>query len=54
MCAMQHVKQILNSSVGTITLFENARTDGIAVVNVGLLGEALLLRFAVLLCTEFF
>lgn len=53
-CAMQHVKQVLNSSVGTVALFEDARTDGIAVVNVGLLGEALLLRFAVFLCIEFF
>lgn len=52
MRAMQRIKQVLNSSVGRVTLFNNARTDGIAVVNVGLLGEALLLRFAVLLCVE--
>lgn len=54
MCAMQHVEQVLNSSVGTVALFEYARTDGIAVVNAGLLGEALLLRFSVLLCIQFF
>lgn len=49
---MQHIKQVLNSSVGRVTLFKDARTDGIAVVNVGLFDEALLLRFAVLLCVE--
>lgn len=54
MCAMLHVEQVLNSSVGTVALFEYARTDGIAVVNAGLLGEALLLRFAVLLYIQFF
>lgn len=52
MCAMQHVKQGLNCSVGTVTLFKDAETGGIAVVNVGLLGEALLLRFAGLRCVE--
>lgn len=53
MCAMQHVKQVLNSSVGTVTLFKDSGTDSIAIVNVGLLGEPLLLRFAVLLCVEY-
>lgn len=50
MCATQHVKQVLNSSVSTVTLFKDTGTDGIGVVNVELLGGALLLRFAVLLC----
>lgn len=52
MCAMQHVKQVLNSSVGTVTLSKDSGTGGVAVVNIGLLGEALFLRFAVLLCVE--
>lgn len=52
MCAMQHINQVLNSSVGTVTLFKDSGTGGIAVVSIGLLGEALLLRFVALLCVE--
>lgn len=35
-----------------ITLWKDSGTGGIAVVNIELLGEALLLRFAALLCVE--
>lgn len=52
MSAMQHINQVLNSSVGTVTLFKDSGTGGIAVVSIGLLGETLLLRFAALLCVE--
>lgn len=52
MCATQHVIQVLNNSVCTVTWFKDDRTDGIAVASVGLLVVALLLRFASLLCVE--